>query len=117
MEKGLYGSKEWIYVDRSRERKLPFLDDTIGWSTFGDLKTMGYAEWFTLVRDLNFYRKEVLISERLQIVIFICLVWEILNYLKKSETSFRERPLEFSIQKHKGIIITIIFLQMKMNTR
>lgn len=64
MEKGLYGSKEWIYVDRSRERKLPFLDDTIGWSTFGDLKTMGYAEWFTLVRDLNFYRKGPSVNQR-----------------------------------------------------
>src|SRR6056297_443584 len=64
VEKGLYGSKEWIYVDRSRERELPFYDGTIGWTTFGDLKTMGYAEWFTLVRDMNFYRKGPSVNQR-----------------------------------------------------
>jgi len=32
------------------------MDETIGWSTFGDLKTMGYAERFTLIRDLNYYK-------------------------------------------------------------
>ena len=54
IEKAISGSSSRIVVDRSRERELPFGNGEIGWNTFGDLKTMGHAEDFTLFRDMAF---------------------------------------------------------------
>jgi hypothetical protein len=51
-----YGCR-WVYLDRTIERGIPFMNYQQGWHTFGDLQSMQTAESFALVRDLEYYRK------------------------------------------------------------
>ena len=60
----------WKYTERTRERKIRFANDQIGWHTFGDEESMKTAESFFLVRDLNYYRKKYSLNGNCDDILF-----------------------------------------------
>jgi len=48
----------WKYTVRTKERAIRFADNQLGWHAFGDEESLRIAESFSLVRNLEYYRKE-----------------------------------------------------------
>jgi hypothetical protein len=46
----------WVYVDKTRERKMESFDNEIGFNIIGDMVTMKIGEHFSIVKNIKYYQ-------------------------------------------------------------
>ncbi len=85
-------SRDWVYLDRSRERVLKPWHDEVGWYTIGNLETMETAEDFKLIRNKKCYKHNVNCESDCEEIFF-----SIINYWNLDEEIQNQNPASYRI--------------------